>query len=536
MKKFNSQIITIIITFFFSSVSLFASDEPSLSIYKTKVLANFQFELCWLPGEKPTGKLALNGTALVTNGSTDCLKTSVVKAKAPYSFEIDGKVYKYSAGGAYIFTDPVKKTASKGGVFSHTFTFGANELPSAGLPAMTINGTNYKTTAVSANVYSVSGVPALAGRMVVKAAGKTFIYESQPSGVIVKRAAPKARILATGELELEYAPNEMPDNMSKVKVGGTDFTGIATGSKFATNDKTFIAKLSSKQVMNMRGATRSFSMAATPGADAALLPNPVPTTKLVSKSTTCGKMELTWNDPLEVPLNLKSVEINGENHQGAVVGGKFTTNDEVECSIDDEYDIALRGYDDPVTHSEILPIQLSTFDVKYFHREFVNIVNWTIESSDNVASYEVLRSFDGETFVPVHGIRVDSEENEQRNYQYVDNSMPFKYSGWVYYRLRNTDIDGTFEDHKIVAVDFKGRRVDTEISVYPNPAQDFVNINTNEAGTVIIFTQLGKLVYEAEVETGITEIDMMDFPAGSYFGKFIGNSGSKETISIQIAR
>jgi len=536
MKNFNTQIIAIIITTVFFSFNLFAGDEPSFAIYKSKSSSDVQFELCWLPGEKPTGTLYLNGNSVAVKGSADCIKTAVVSATAPYSFEIDGKVYKYSAGGAYVFTNPVMVTAGKGGVFSHAFTFGTSELPSAGLSSISVNGVSYAATGINETTYRISGVPAISGRMVVKAAGKTFIYDSQATGTIVQRQAPKARILTTGDVELEWEPNEIPDNLTTVRIGGVDHGGSTAGSKFVTTAKTFGGELGHKLVMNMKGATRSFSMAPTPGADASLLSRDEPSTKLVGKSTpTCGTMELTWNDPLEVPQNLRAVEINGTNYLGSVVGGKFTTTEQVSCASDGSYDMRLRDYPDPVNHSEILPIELSSFEAKYASREFVNIISWTVAFAENVEKYELMRSFDGENFDAIHSESFLGTI-ETSTFQYTDDAIPFTYSGWVYYRLRSVDIDGSVQHHKVAAVDFKGRNIITEVTTYPNPADTHVNINTKEKGTLYIFTQLGKIVRELEVEAGTTEIDLLDFAPGSYFGKFISTNGAKQTLSIQIAR
>lgn len=536
MKKININIIALVVSTIFFSINLFAGDEPSLGLYPDKASGGVQFELCWLPGEKPTGTLALNGSPITVKASADCVKTSVMKANAPYSFEIDGKVFKYSVGGAYVLTNPLKATASKAGVFSHSFTFGANELPAAGLTQISINGVSYKATHLSGNSYRVSNVPSMAGRMVMKAAGKTFIYDSETSGTIVKRTAPQAKILATGEVELEYQPNEIPDNLTKVRIGGVDYAGMVVGNKFVTTAKTFSAQLGHKMVMNMKGATRSFSMAATAGAPATLLSRDNPSTKLTAKSSpTCGQMELTWNDPLEVPQNLRSVEVNGENYTGTVVGGKFTTNNQVECSTDGEYDMKVRDYDDPVTHSEVLPIELSSFDVRYSAKRLMNVVNWTIESAVNVSRMELLRSYDGENFSIVHTVKLKGSAGYS-TYQYNDDKISFRHSGWVYYKLRNVDHDGSIQDHKVVTVKFEGRKVDTEIAVFPNPARDIVNINSEVSGNILIYDQLGQIAYESAIAAGTTQIELIDLPSGMYFGKFISEEGEKQSLRIQIAK
>ena len=57
------------------------------------------------------------------------------------------------------------------------------------------------------------------------------------------------------------------------------------------------------------------------------------------------------------------------------------------------------------------------------------------------------------------------------------------------------------------------------ITVYPNPATDFVTINTDESlkgSTCFITDQLGRTILTSELIEESSKIDISDFPVGLY--------------------
>jgi hypothetical protein len=67
-----------------------------------------------------------------------------------------------------------------------------------------------------------------------------------------------------------------------------------------------------------------------------------------------------------------------------------------------------------------------------------------------------------------------------------------------------------------------------KISVYPNPASDNVNFNLgNEKGRLTILSTTGKVVYQTQSVSGITQIDVKKFVSGIYFYSFENTIGKR---------
>jgi hypothetical protein len=77
-----------------------------------------------------------------------------------------------------------------------------------------------------------------------------------------------------------------------------------------------------------------------------------------------------------------------------------------------------------------------------------------------------------------------------------------------------------------------------EVELYPNPANDFVTLNTgaNQSGSVQIMDLNGKLVLTAEIYDRITRIDVSMLPAGVYVIRFATGDHSEAVKELVITR
>jgi hypothetical protein len=71
------------------------------------------------------------------------------------------------------------------------------------------------------------------------------------------------------------------------------------------------------------------------------------------------------------------------------------------------------------------------------------------------------------------------------------------------------------------------------VSVYPNPAEEELNIRVNERSTVELFNSLGQMVYRSVVE-GTSSIDVSSYNAGVYVAKITSATGQVETHKILV--
>ncbi len=73
----------------------------------------------------------------------------------------------------------------------------------------------------------------------------------------------------------------------------------------------------------------------------------------------------------------------------------------------------------------------------------------------------------------------------------------------------------------------------TNFSIYPNPAQDFINIKGDglkNGGTVVFLDALGKEVKRSTVKSANAKLSVSDLKRGVYFVNIYGQNGTKSNI------
>lgn len=136
-----------------------------------------------------------------------------------------------------------------------------------------------------------------------------------------------------------------------------------------------------------------------------------------------------------------------------------------------------------------LPIELISFDA-IMNDKHVDIT-WTTATEINNDYYTIEKSKDGINFET--SSVVDAAGNSQSivNYKDID---PKPYQGISYYRLKQTDFNGTYSYSKIVAVNYS--LSEDGMSVFPNPTEGELNINIKDIEgkevLVVIRDMMGK--------------------------------------------
>ena len=139
--------------------------------------------------------------------------------------------------------------------------------------------------------------------------------------------------------------------------------------------------------------------------------------------------------------------------------------------------------------SGILPIELL---------EFLGIcegavikLNWSTASEINNDYFTIERSFDGVNF-NILGTGAGAGNSIQTlHYTFVDeNSM----DGIYYYRLKQTDFNGTFKYSKLIDVACYSEFYQ-DIMVYPNPASEVINVITsNKISSIQVINNLDEYI------------------------------------------
>jgi hypothetical protein len=161
-----------------------------------------------------------------------------------------------------------------------------------------------------------------------------------------------------------------------------------------------------------------------------------------------------------------------------------------------------------------LPVELTEFTSNCESR-FVNI-KWTTASETNNDFFTLEKSTDGydfETFALIDG---QGNKSTASNYEYhaFDRQI-----GISYFRLSQTDFDGTVEILKTISSNCSG---EFEISIYPNPTKEGVFVSLNSSAEkefeIFIYNLLGKEISSHKIN-GSTYVPL-PYASGVYLFKY----------------
>lgn len=154
---------------------------------------------------------------------------------------------------------------------------------------------------------------------------------------------------------------------------------------------------------------------------------------------------------------------------------------------------------------------------------------WSTASEENNDYFTIERSTNGVDFEVLGTVNGAGNSNSTLTYNYTDNT-PAK--GKSYYRLSQTDFDGTTVSFEIVSVEFSTVK---DLAVYPNPVNrgSELNIQTgadaDEMINVMIYNHSGMLV-KSEQLYGDSSVNLAnDLETGFYVVKIQSGQVSKST-------
>lgn len=179
-----------------------------------------------------------------------------------------------------------------------------------------------------------------------------------------------------------------------------------------------------------------------------------------------------------------------------------------ECEIEIEDEVTLKAIESG------LPIELITFDAIKKDRQVE--LSWKTATETNNDFFTIARSVDGKYWEDLQYIEGAGNSVQVQDYSYTDDAP---YAGISYYRLTQTDFDGTQKTFPIVSVEQKDLEV---LQAYPNPVVHTVTLmGVKENQAIRIFNAVGIEVTE-NTQVSIspskkTLINMNDLPKGVYY-------------------
>lgn len=179
-----------------------------------------------------------------------------------------------------------------------------------------------------------------------------------------------------------------------------------------------------------------------------------------------------------------------------------------------------------ITNNATLPVELMSFEATNVNGKV--LVDWATATETNNNYFTIERSIDGVNAEVIGVVKGAGNSNILLSYQFED-QQPF--TGTAYYRIKQTDFDGTSETFGWKSVNVN--QVEESVyNVYPNPTNGNINIslsNIQSSTTSISVIELtGRTIYTTTIEsenTIQTSVDMpSDAPAGIYFVEVVNTN------------
>lgn len=178
-----------------------------------------------------------------------------------------------------------------------------------------------------------------------------------------------------------------------------------------------------------------------------------------------------------------------------------------------------------------LPIELSSFEGICKEDGSVKL-DWQTASEINNDYFAIEKTVDGEKFELVGKLKGSGNSHSEKNYSYTDNLTD---KPTMYYRLKQTDFDGSFKYSPIITVNCNSDL--QQIFVIPNPAKNEITVSNLKPGSeIIILNALGEVMMEFKnTFDPVMKMDVSHLKEGVYYVRSTFSHVS-ENVKFMIVR
>jgi hypothetical protein len=167
---------------------------------------------------------------------------------------------------------------------------------------------------------------------------------------------------------------------------------------------------------------------------------------------------------------------------------------------------------------ESLPITWLYFNGKTINKD--NILDWATATEQNTASFKIERSLTGTNFSTIGSVAAAGNSNVQRTYQFKDYDIDKLNSMFMYYRLKQLDVNGNFKYSGVVKLTYNQKTIVKSI-VYPNPTQGMITITIGDKALIgtqaVVIDINGKILQQVKIGANSQSFDFTKYTNGTYF-------------------
>lgn len=183
--------------------------------------------------------------------------------------------------------------------------------------------------------------------------------------------------------------------------------------------------------------------------------------------------------------------------------------------------------------SIVLPVGLSRFSA--ICQAGTVQLNWTTASEENNYGFNPEKSMDGSPWQAIGFVEGAGNSNQSRHYQYTDKTSSME---TVYYRLRQTDLDGrAYYSHVMASSCQAGKTRLMAVTLSPNPAGPFTSLKFLPGnGTTVQYSLLsmsGNLLMNGKWTGTEASLDLSGLTSGVYLLRLATDT---EKRAIRIVR
>ena len=179
--------------------------------------------------------------------------------------------------------------------------------------------------------------------------------------------------------------------------------------------------------------------------------------------------------------------------------------------------------------SSVLPVTWLYFKGKNLGKD--NLLEWATANEQNTDKFILERSADGNSFAAIGSRNAAGNSSVTTYYDYTDRNVDRLHQDILYYRLKQTDINGGYKYSNIVRLRVNSKETINSV-VYPNPTQGLITIAVGDNSLIgteaLLFDGSGRMLQRFKISANAQSIDLSRYVNGVYLIRL----SNKEVLKI----